>query len=91
MIQGICAEVLRVWLAKNWNIATCQTDEEWKKEVESLDKELHVFKKKHGFTGAQWGAGVSLAYNYYKTTPKVILEDKRTRNVIQVKKGDLLE
>lgn len=76
-IQITAAEVLR-WLLAN----KPDLDKEWATMRDKLDREVGYVDpvKKLGLSGAQWGAGVSLAAHLYRQGPRAIMSDDKMKD-----------
>ena len=85
------AEILRRLLARQYSIEAWHANNEaWKRdrdEIESIMKSNATIKGLGGISGAQWGAALNLATNFYRQGPVGVMKDKRVKDRhIQVQK-----
>lgn len=74
-IQIVAAEVLR-WLLDN----KPDLNSEWSKYDGAMGKAVSKITEPLGLSGAQWGAGVSLAAFIYKDGPIGVMNDARVKD-----------
>lgn len=89
-IHITCAEILRHMLECNYDVKLWETPEVWKHvrdEIEKVGFENHIIKKL-GLSGAQWGAAMNLAVQFYRRGPREVMMDEAVKDRhIQVQKN----
>jgi hypothetical protein len=81
-IHVTAAEILRHLLAVNYDAASWKSDVIWKRDRDAI--ETHGFAnetvKALGLSGAQWGAAMNLAINFYRNGPRAVMTDERVKH-----------
>lgn len=77
-IQIVMAEIIRFMLSKKYDPEAWKDTDTFKrdrKEIEKMSYENKVIVDL-GITGAQWGAALNLALNFYKMGPRRVMNDE---------------
>jgi hypothetical protein len=81
-IQIVAAEVLRHLIDTKYDVARWEDTAAWQNDREAI--EAYGFANERikalGLSGAQWGAGVSLATALYRDGPRKIMNDERVKD-----------
>ena len=81
-IHVACAEVVRVLLEKKYDVSLWEDDRVWKLNRAEIEKTSHENPTitKLGLSGAQWGAALSLALQFYRRGPREIMCDEAVKS-----------
>jgi hypothetical protein len=87
-IQITTAEILRFMLHKKYDSSNWKNSALWNKNREEIDKwgQTNPIIDKLGLSGAQWGAAVYLASQFYMKGPKKLMSEIPESRKIQVQK-----
>lgn len=82
-IHITAAEILRHLLDAQYDAAAWADQEVWKRDRDQIEN--YGFKNKvieglGGITGAQWGAALNLATQFYKRGPRELMKDERVKD-----------
>ena len=78
----VCAEVLRFMLAQNYLPELWSEQAVWdqvRTEIDEAVGKLPVIKAL-GLSGAQWGAGMSIAVRLYRDGPRKVMDDPQVKD-----------
>jgi len=81
-IHITCAEIIRHLLEKNYDVALWEDEGVWeanRAEIEKMSHENPTITKL-GLSGAQWGAALSLATQFYRRGPREIMCDEAVKS-----------
>lgn len=88
-IQITAAEVMRHLVSVQYDVAQWNDKSGWDrdlKEIETMSHENAIIKTL-GLSGAQWGAAMNLALQFYRRGPRATLTDDRVKDrLIQVQR-----
>ena len=82
-IQIVAVECVRAMLAIGetwWDATKEENDAQWKSIRERVDKVVSPIISPLGLSGAQWGAGMSLAAHIYRKGPKVVMNEDAVKD-----------
>lgn len=81
-IHITCAEMLRYFLAQNFDFDAIEKAGEWETVRDQIDKEIFEIPavKSLGLSGAQYGAAMSLAGHFYRKGPRGVMTDKAVKD-----------
>ena len=89
-IHITAAEILRHLIVKQYDPRTWEDKSQWERDRDEIEKMgfANPVVKDLGLSGAQWGAAMNLAINFYRNGPRGVLTDERVKDRhIQVSKG----
>jgi len=81
-IHITCAEIIRHLLKKKYDVSLWEDEEVWKlnqAEIEKMSHENPIITKL-GLSGAQWGAALNLAIQFYRRGPREIMRDEAVKS-----------
>jgi hypothetical protein len=88
-LQIAAAEIIRFMLAQAYNASAWEDKDFWKKTREEIEQWSFADGpiKELGLSGAQWGAAMNIAVNFYRDGPvKALTDDNLKDRHIQVSK-----